>query len=95
MTHIAKQVWCLITIRDSVCFKVLFVRYFSDGNILDATLGDKPSFIGRGIFHAKEEFKDGFHWRLGTNSTISMFQAKWGGSYPVTLATTYVDNIDN
>ncbi|KAK8676772.1 hypothetical protein V6N13_142337 [Hibiscus sabdariffa] len=74
---------------------VLSARYFFDGNVWNAKLGDKPSFIWRGMFRAKEELKDGFHWRLGTNNAILMFQIKWGGAHSVTLADTYMDNADN
>lgn len=92
---LAKQVWRLLCFNDSLCFKVLSSKYFPHGNVLEARHGDRPSFIWSGIFKAKEAIKEGFHWRIGTNSNVRMFQDKWGASKPISLEGVHVDNALN
>ncbi|KAL4348523.1 hypothetical protein GQ457_17G007670 [Hibiscus cannabinus] len=92
---LGKQVWKLYTCRDSLCFKVLSAKYFTDGNIMNAGPKDKCSFVWRSILKAKEELKAGFHWRIGVDSEVAMFQQKWGGDIPITLEGNHLDNYSN
>ncbi|KAL4324280.1 hypothetical protein GQ457_11G002870 [Hibiscus cannabinus] len=49
---LGKQVWRLMTNKDTLCYKVLSAKYFKEGNVLDAKMKDKASFI----------WKDGWGW---------------------------------
>ncbi|KAL4295344.1 hypothetical protein GQ457_12G013630 [Hibiscus cannabinus] len=93
---LGKQVWKLITCRDSLCFKVLSVKYFPSGNVLEAVPKDHSSFVWTSILRAKDKLKEGFHWRTGIDSSIAMRNQVWGGGDdPVRLETTYLDNPEN
>ncbi|KAL4296847.1 hypothetical protein GQ457_12G013350 [Hibiscus cannabinus] len=92
---LGKQVWKLITCRDSLCFKVLSAKYFPSGNVLEAVPKDHSSFVWTSILRAKDKLKEGFHWRIGIDSSIAMHNQVWGGDDPVRLETTYLDNPEN
>ncbi|KAL4347289.1 hypothetical protein GQ457_17G007720 [Hibiscus cannabinus] len=65
-------------------------KYFRDGNIFDAELKEKASYIWTGIYKANEALKEGYHWRVGRDSEVKMLQDKWGGEKPVKLEGSYV-----
>ncbi|KAL4297182.1 hypothetical protein GQ457_12G013370 [Hibiscus cannabinus] len=92
---LGKQVWKLYTCRDSLCFKVMSAKYFPDGNIMNAGPKDKCSFVWRSILKAKEELKAGFHWRIGIDSEVALFQQQWGGDKPIILEGNHLDNHNN
>ncbi|KAL4295419.1 hypothetical protein GQ457_12G013470 [Hibiscus cannabinus] len=56
---------------------------------------DKCSFVWRSILKAKEELKAGFHWRIGIDSEVALFQQQWGGDKPIILEGNHLDNHNN
>ncbi|KAA3483592.1 reverse transcriptase [Gossypium australe] len=61
---LGRQVSRLINNKDSLCFKVLSSKYFSDGNIFKAKKVDKASFTWSSIAVVAEALKDGFGWQV-------------------------------
>lgn len=57
---LGKHIWKCIQRPDLLVSRVLKARYFSNGNILEATKGAKASFIWTGIWQAKEYLINGF-----------------------------------
>ncbi|KAL4271357.1 hypothetical protein GQ457_13G012300 [Hibiscus cannabinus] len=95
LAMLAKQIWRLLTCKNSLCFKVISAKYFLGGNILEARRGDKPSFIWSGLYKMKEEFSQGFWWRPGMHSEIKMFKDCWGGDKQIIFSTVHGDNSPN
>ncbi|KAL4297103.1 hypothetical protein GQ457_12G013590 [Hibiscus cannabinus] len=92
---LGKQVWRLYKERDTLCYKVLSAKYFRDGNIFDAELKERSSFIWSAIYKAKEALKKGYYWRVGRDSEAKMLQDNWGGEKPVRLEGSYMDSPTN
>ncbi|KAK5836733.1 hypothetical protein PVK06_012533 [Gossypium arboreum] len=61
---LGRQVWRILNNTDSLCFKVLSSKYFSDGDIFHAKKVDKASFTWSSIAAVVDVFKDGFGWRV-------------------------------
>ncbi|MBA0721377.1 hypothetical protein Golax_008923, partial [Gossypium laxum] len=49
---LGKQVWWLINNNDTLCYRVLCSKYFTDGDVLYPKAIDKPSFSRASILHA-------------------------------------------
>ena len=47
---LAKQVWCLLDNPDSVCAHLLKAKYFSDGDLMNASLKKVTSFMGKALW---------------------------------------------
>ncbi|KAK8328756.1 hypothetical protein V6Z11_A11G271200 [Gossypium hirsutum] len=73
--HIAlfsRQVWRLMQFKDTLCFKVLSAKYFSEGDVLRPKKCDKPSFTWSSIAKAVDALKDGFLWQIGDGNSIDL-----------------------
>ncbi|KAK8695950.1 hypothetical protein V6N13_001092 [Hibiscus sabdariffa] len=46
---LGKQVWCLMQNTDELCYKVLSAKYFPNGQVPNAKLGNRPSFAWQGF----------------------------------------------
>ncbi|KAL1151424.1 hypothetical protein V6Z11_A09G041000 [Gossypium hirsutum] len=62
-----RQVWRLINNTNSLCFKVLSLKYFPDA-----------SFTWSSITAAVETLKDGFGWQVGNGDMINIRADNWG-----------------
>jgi len=56
---LAKQGWRLLTQTSSIMAQILKAKYFPFSNFLESNLGNRPSFIWRSIFGARELLKEG------------------------------------
>ena len=59
---LAKQVWHLLKDLNSLTAKILRVKYYPRGTIMDTNLGSKPSFAWRSIYRARELIEAGLFW---------------------------------
>jgi hypothetical protein len=50
--------------RFSITAQILKAKYFPHSDFLDLNLGNRPSFIWRSIFGARELLKEGLLWRV-------------------------------
>ncbi|MBA0861880.1 hypothetical protein Goshw_002073 [Gossypium schwendimanii] len=75
---LGRQVWHLIQCKDTLCYKVLNAKYFSDGNIFFPKSMDKPSFSWQSIAQAAKLLSEGFEWTVGNGNSIRIWQDNWG-----------------
>ncbi|KAG8491142.1 hypothetical protein CXB51_014335 [Gossypium anomalum] len=63
---LGRQVWRLVSYRDTLCFRVLSAKYFPERDMLHPKQVDKPLFTWQIIAKAASILYDGFGWnRLG------------------------------
>jgi hypothetical protein len=53
-------------------------NYYSNGMVIDANLGSKPSFVWRSISSSKELLMKGLVWRIGNGEKVQIWGDKWG-----------------
>ncbi|XP_016702192.1 uncharacterized protein [Gossypium hirsutum] len=75
---LGRQVWRLVSCRDTLCFRVLSVKYFSDGDVFHPKKVDKPSFTWQSIAKAASILHDGFDWNVGWGNKINIWHDNWG-----------------
>jgi ribonuclease HI len=74
---LAKQCWRLWKQPDSLVGKIMKAKYFPNHNVLDATLGKRPSFAWRSIFSSCDLLKEGLVWRVGNGEKVRIWKDKW------------------
>jgi hypothetical protein len=74
---LAKQVWRLIQKPDSLAATIMKEKYYPRGNILDANLGRRLSYVWRSLWSAKPHLKEGLVWQVGDGSSIRIWGDKW------------------
>jgi ribonuclease HI len=52
-------------------------KYYPNESILEAKLGNKPSFIWRSIYNSRALVKEGLIWRIGDGSRVHIWGDKW------------------
>ncbi|KAH1063824.1 hypothetical protein J1N35_028811 [Gossypium stocksii] len=75
---LGRQVWRLINYRDTLYYKVLSVKYFSDGDVFNPKSMDKPSFMWQSIAKAAKVLYEGFGWMVGNEKSIKLWHDNWG-----------------
>jgi hypothetical protein len=63
--------------EDSITAKIMKGKYYPNGSVLDAKLGNKPSFIWRSILSSRSLIQDGLVWRIGDGSRVHIWGDKW------------------
>jgi hypothetical protein len=53
------------------------VKYYPNGSIIKAQLGNKPSFVWKSILSSRELIQDGLSWRIGDGSSVHIWGDKW------------------
>ena len=81
---LAKQIWRMWKMEDSVTARIMKAKYFPGCSILKAQLGNKPSYAWHSILKSKELVKEGLIWRIGNGESVTIWGAKW-----VPIKTTY------
>uniref|UniRef100_A0A803QD85 Reverse transcriptase zinc-binding domain-containing protein n=1 Tax=Cannabis sativa TaxID=3483 RepID=A0A803QD85_CANSA len=74
---LTKQAWRLLEFPHSLLSRILQQRYHSNGNFLDASLGNSPSLTWRSIVWGEELLQKGLRWRVGDNSSSSITDHWW------------------
>lgn len=74
---VAKQGWRILQFPNSLVAKLLQVRYFKDGQFLNAKLGSKPSFIWRSILWGRQVIDKGIRWRIGDGEQVQIYKGNW------------------
>ena len=74
---LAKQLWCILQNPNTLVAKVLRVRYFPTGDILNANIGNSPSYSWRTIHSSLEVIRKGTRWRGGNGKLIHIWDDKW------------------
>ncbi|KAK8302458.1 hypothetical protein V6Z11_D04G087000 [Gossypium hirsutum] len=69
---LGRQVWRLLTIKDTLCYDVLSSKYFPEGDIFQSKKVDKPSFTWNSIATVARVLKDRFGWQIGNGGKIDI-----------------------
>ncbi|KAA3456040.1 Cyclopropane-fatty-acyl-phospholipid synthase [Gossypium australe] len=75
---LGRQVWRLINNKDTLCYRVLCSKYFSNGDVLNPKAIDKPSFFWMSILHAVKALETGWGFEgLDGNPLGTFFNGIW------------------
>ncbi|KAK6161362.1 hypothetical protein DH2020_004743 [Rehmannia glutinosa] len=74
---LAKQIWRIIRNPNSLVARVLKARYFRHGDIMEASIGTKPSYIWRSLLWSRDLIKQGASWRIGNGEQTRIFRDHW------------------
>jgi hypothetical protein len=72
-----KQLWRLLQAPDSLAAKILKAKYYPSNSILEAQLGNRPSYLWRSFMAAQPVLKNGMLWRIGNGDSISVWLDRW------------------
>ncbi|XP_042962626.1 uncharacterized mitochondrial protein AtMg00310-like [Carya illinoinensis] len=74
---LAKQVWRVLNNPNSLVAQLLKQKYFKRGSILNAKKGTNSSLVWQSLWSSIELIKAGSLWRVGSGSSISIWNDKW------------------
>ncbi|XP_075475824.1 uncharacterized protein LOC142513002 [Primulina tabacum] len=74
---LTKQVWRIAINPDSLVARVFKARYFKLHDIMDASIGNSPSFIWRSLLWSRKLLRKGLCWRVGNGEKIATFRDQW------------------
>ena len=74
---LGKQLWRMLTKKDSLLARVFKSRYFSKSDPLSAPLGSRPSFAWKSIHSAQTLVKQGARAIVGNGESISIWKHPW------------------
>ena len=74
---LARQVWRLLQDPSSLSARVLKARYYPQSDILDATLGTRPSQVWRSLLEGRDVLALGIIKRIVSGSTTHIWQDNW------------------
>jgi hypothetical protein len=74
---LAKQVWRLWKMEDSLTARIMKAKYYPSCSIFEAQLSNKSSYAWRSILKARELVKEGLIWRIGNGESVPIWGAKW------------------
>lgn len=70
---LARQVWRLIQVPDSLCARVLQAKYFPSGDVLIVVAQPDMSYVWRSLLQGIEVIKAGMIWRVGMGDQINIW----------------------
>jgi ribonuclease HI len=82
---LAKQGWRILKSPHSLVSQVLRGKYFPHDSFLSAELGNRPSYVWKSLFFARELLEDGLVWRIGDGSNVKIWKDRWLPT-PITYA---------
>jgi hypothetical protein len=71
---LAKQIWRLLQNPTSLAARIIKAKYYPSTMVLDARLGNRPSFAWCSIMAAQTTLKQRLMWRIGNGRDIKV----WG-----------------
>ncbi|OMO54874.1 reverse transcriptase [Corchorus capsularis] len=74
---LAKQCWRLIRNENSLCYRILWAKYFRNNTFMKAKLGHNPSFVWRSLLAGREVLRGGSRWRVGNGYEIDVWSDNW------------------
>lgn len=74
---LAKQVWRIIENPDLLVARILKARYFKHTDVMNASLGHKPSYIWRSMLWSRDIINLGSCWRVGNGERINTRRDFW------------------
>jgi hypothetical protein len=77
LAMLAKQAWRLHVNPTSLLSKCLKAKYYPHSDILQAQMGNRPSFTWRSIHQAIWVLNKGSCWKIGTGNNINIWRDNW------------------
>lgn len=74
---LAKQLWRIISNPDSLVARVLKDRYFKHQDIMEASIGNNPSYIWLSLMWSTELLNKRLRWRVCNGDKIATFKDCW------------------
>ena len=74
---LAKQIWRLWKTPNSLLARIMKAQYYPECLVLEATLGNRPSFAWRSIQGSWDLIKDGLIWRVGNGKKVRIWKDRW------------------
>jgi hypothetical protein len=74
---LSKQIWRLLQNPDSLAATILKAKYYPSYSILEASMGNRPSYVWRSFMAAQPVLQNGLIWRVGDGNDIGIWTDKW------------------
>lgn len=69
---LGRQVWRILTYKDTLCYQVLSSKYFPSGDLFHPKSIDKPSYTWSSILAAAKALENGFGWQVSDRNNIDI-----------------------
>ena len=89
---LVKQWWRILHNQESICYKVLQVRYFPRSTPIKALRGSNSSYMWKSLLAGKKVVDQGTIWRVGDGFSIDVWQDKWLKKPPTYIANPPINN---
>lgn len=76
---LGKQLWRMLSVKDSLFTRVFKSRYFAKSDPLSAGLGSRPSYAWRSIHAAQKLIQQGARVLISSGEDTKVFQDSWIG----------------
>ena len=74
---LAKQVWRLIQVQDSLVSRILKSRYYPNSEVTSAELGVNPSYTWRSLHGVLWVIEKGSRWIVGDGESLKAWKSRW------------------
>ncbi|KAF5459849.1 hypothetical protein F2P56_019763 [Juglans regia] len=74
---LAKQGWNMLNNPNSLSTQVLKQKYFPSKNLLEATVGCRPSLAWKSLMAGLDLLKEGLIWRIGSGLKVKIWEFRW------------------
>jgi hypothetical protein len=74
---LSKQLWRLFQSPDSMVARILKAKYYPSSSILEAKLGNRPSYVWQSLMAAQPTLQNRLFWRIGYGKNIYVWRDKW------------------
>jgi hypothetical protein len=74
---LSKQIWRLLQFPNSLVAKILKAKYHPYCTILEANIGNRPSYVWQSFMAAQPVFQNGLLSRIGSGKDIRIWRDKW------------------
>nr|VDC67117.1 unnamed protein product [Brassica rapa] len=85
---LGKQMWRMLTNKNSLLTRVFKSRYFKKSDPLSAPLGSRPSYAWRSIHAAQKLVQQGARVIIGSGKDTKVWSERWIGSKPAMMVTS-------
>ncbi|KAL0848127.1 hypothetical protein Bca101_021374 [Brassica carinata] len=92
---LGKQLWRILSHKDSLLSRVFKSRYFAKADPLSAGLGSRPSYAWRSIYAAQKLIQQGARVLIGNGENTKVFQDSWIDQQPARRAQVVRWNPEN
>lgn len=74
---LCKHGWNCISNPSALICRILKAKYFSEGDFLNANLGNNPSYTWRDIWCSRVVLAKGIRWKVGNGFHINVWHDPW------------------